>query len=93
MHLANCAVVSVQRAEQLASELGEPPGGRRFIPTTYFLQSKFNQPFTARLSTASPRETKRRLMEAAQNCAETALNCTESDLGPDFIGTLVPNFS
>ena len=31
-------------------------------------------------------------MGDAQNCAETALNCAESDLGPDFIGTLVRNF-
>jgi hypothetical protein len=28
-----------------------------------------------------------------QNCAETAQNCAQGDLGPDFIGTLVPNFS
>ena len=32
-------------------------------------------------------------MGVAQNCAKTAPNCAESDLGPDFIGTLVPNFS
>jgi ATPase subunit of ABC transporter with duplicated ATPase domains len=36
-------------------------------------------PFTARLPTAGPRETKRKLMGDAQNCAE-------SDLGPDFMG-------
>jgi len=30
-------------------------------------------------------------MGDAQNCAETAQNYAESDLGPEFIGTLVPN--
>jgi hypothetical protein len=33
---------------------------------------EIHRTFTARLSTASPRETKRKLMEDAQNCAETA---------------------
>ena len=30
--------------------------------------------------------------ETAQNCAESAENSVESDLGPDFIGNLVPDF-
>jgi hypothetical protein len=42
-------------------------------------------------TTAGPRKMKRRLMGDAQNCPETVQNCIESDLGPDFIGTLVPN--
>jgi hypothetical protein len=31
-------------------------------------------------------------MGDAQNCAENHRICAESDLGPDFIGTLVPTF-
>jgi hypothetical protein len=31
-------------------------------------------------------------MGDAQNCAETHRNCTECDLGPDFLETLDPNF-
>jgi hypothetical protein len=90
--LANCAVVSVQRAEQLVS-LGEPLGGS---PNSYisqlFHRAKFTGCFTARLPTASPRETKGKLMGDAQNCAENCTNYIESNLGSDFIGTLVPNF-
>jgi hypothetical protein len=89
--LANCAVVSVQRAEQLVS-LGEPSGGSPIHTYHSFSTEQIHRMFTARLRTASPRETKRKLMADAQNCAETTQNCTESDLGSDFLGTLVPNF-
>ena len=84
-------VVFVQRAEQLVS-LGEPPEGSPIHTYHSFSTEQIYRTFTARLPTASPPGTKRKLMGDAQNCAETALNCAESDLGPDFIGTLVPNF-
>jgi hypothetical protein len=63
--LANCAVVSVQRAEQLVS-LGEPPGVRRFMHITGIPHEPIHQTFTARLPTAGPRETKRKFMGDAQ---------------------------
>src|SRR5215207_267580 len=85
MHLANCAVVSVQRAEQLVSlAKGSSP-----IHTYHrFSTEQIHRTFTAHLSTACPRETKRKLMGDAQNCAERAQDlCGDQDpwraRGPD----------
>ena len=90
MHLANCAVVSVQRAEQLVSlAKGSSP-----IHTYHrFSTEQIHRTFTTHLPTACPRETERKLMGDAQNCAERAQDLCRKELRPpDFIGTLVPNF-
>lgn len=86
--LANCAVVSVQRAEQLVSR-GEPAGVRRFIHITAFPQSKFTgclqhvypQPADGRRK-EGPRET-HRIVQKPHRIG------VEIDLCPDFIGKLI----
>lgn len=40
----------------------------------------------------SPIDAYHSLSTEANNCAESAANCAENDLGHDFIGTLVPEF-
>ena len=90
MHLANCAVVSVQRAEQLVSlAKGSSP-----IHTYHrFSTEQIHRTFTTHLPTACPREAERKLMGDAQNCAERAQDLCRKELRPpDFIGTFVPNF-
>jgi hypothetical protein len=89
--LANCAVVSVQRAEQLVS-LGEPPG----FADSYISQVFHMNQFTGVKPHVYPQLPHGRRKESSWEMHRIVQKprriCTESDLGPDFIGTLDPNF-
>src|SRR5215216_2790199 len=88
MHLPNCAAVSVQRAEQLVSlAKGSSP-----LPWISQLFHRANSPEV--YCTFYPQPAHRRLKESSWETRrivpKTHRICAESDLGPDFIGTLVP---
>jgi hypothetical protein len=55
-----------------------------------FSTEQINRTLAARLPTASPRETKRKLTGDAQNCAETAQNCKR--LRSRFLWDFSPEF-
>src|SRR4029450_385497 len=64
--------------------------GARPSCISQFFTEQINRALATLLPTASLRETKRNLMVAAQNCAETAQSCKR--LRSRFLWTLVPNF-
>ena len=80
MHLANCAVVSVQRAEQLVSSASIQ--GVRLHAYHSFSTEQIHRTSTARSPTASTRETKSKLMGDAQTLVHSGVDHESGGIWP-----------